>query len=181
MKKGKRGWILLLAFTTWAALIAGCGKCPGNKPEKKPKETTTPLPKIQELTYYMHGTMMGPIWSVSLIRRGEEALVRVEPWDEEEEEFYDYPAEAEILEKARVILETYDVASWAGFRGRDPNVLDGYSMGFQVEFTDGSKIEAFGENQFPKNCHAVFSELNDLTAEARNKFTDEGKQLMQCF
>lgn len=23
------------------------------------------------------------------------------------------------------------------------------------------------------NCHAVFSELNDLTAEARNKFTEE--------
>lgn len=111
MKKGKTGWILLVVFTAWAALITGCGKWPGNKPEKEPKETTTPLPKIQELTYYMHGTMMEPIWSVSLIRQGEEALVRVEPWDKEEEEFYDYPAEAEILEKARVILETYDVAS----------------------------------------------------------------------
>ena len=173
MKKGKTGWILLVVFTTWAALIAGCGKWPGNKPEKEPKETTTPIPKIQELTYYMHGTMMEPIWSVSLIRQGEEALVRVEPWDKEEEEFYDYPAEAELLEKARAILETYDVASWAGFRGRDPNVSDGYSMRFQVKFTDGSKIEASGENQFPKNCRDVFSELNDLTAEARNKFTEE--------
>ena len=167
MKKGKKGWILLMAFTTWASLIAGCG----NKPDKEPEET--PLPDIQELTYYMHGTMMEPIWSVSLIRQGEEALIRVEPWDKEEEEFYDYPAEAEILEKARVILETYDVASWAGFRGRDPNASDGYSMRFQVEFTDGGKIEAFGENQFPKNCRDVFSELNDLTAEARNKFTEE--------
>ena len=35
------------------------------------------------------------------------------------------------------------------------------------------KIEAFGENQFPKNCRDVFSKLNDLTAEARNKFTEE--------
>ena len=35
------------------------------------------------------------------------------------------------------------------------------------------KIEAFGENQFPKNCRDVFSELNDLTAEARNKFAEE--------
>lgn len=171
MKKGKKGWILLMAFTTWAALIAGCGKWPGNKPDKEPEET--PLPDIQELTYYMHGTMMEPIWSVSLIRQGEEAFVRIEPWDKEEEEFYDYPAEAEILEKARVILETYDVASWAGFRGRDPNASDGYSMRFQVKFTDGSKIEASGENQFPKNYRDVFSELNDLTAEARNKFTEE--------
>ena len=171
MKKGKTGWMLLMAFTTWAALIAGCGKWPGNKPDKEPEETT--LPDIQELTYYMHGTMMKPIWSVSLIRQGEEAFVRIEPWDKEEEEFCDYPVEAEVLEKARVILENYDVASWAGFRGNDPNVLDGYSMSFQVKFTDGRKIEASGENQFPKNCRDVFSELNDLTAEARNKFTEE--------
>ena len=97
MKKGKKGWILFMAFTTWAALIAGCGKWPGNKPDKEPEETT--LPDIQELTYYMHGTMMEPIWSVSLIRQGEEAFVRIEPWDKEEEEFCDYPVEAEVLEK----------------------------------------------------------------------------------
>lgn len=78
--------------------------------------------------------------------------------------------EAEVLEKARVILETYDVASWADFRENDPNVLDGYSMSFQVEFVDGSRIEAFGENKFPKNYHDVFSELDDLTADAQNAF-----------
>ena len=160
--------MLLMAFTTWAALIAGCGKWPGNKPDKEPEETT--LPDIQELTYYMHGTMMEPIWSVSLIRQGEEAFVRIEPWDKEEEEFCDYPVETEVLEKARVILENYDVASWAGFRGNDPNVLDGYSMSFQVKFTDGRKIEASGSNQFPKNCRDVFSELDELTAEAKNQF-----------
>ena len=65
-----------------------------------------------------------------------------------------------------VIADGYDVASWAGFRGSDPNVLDGYSMSFQVEFVDGSRIEAFGENKFPKNYHDVFTELDDLTVEA---------------
>lgn len=39
-------------------------------------------------------------------------------------------------------------------------------MSFQVEFVDGSRIEAFGENKFPKNYHDVFSELDDLTVEA---------------
>lgn len=118
----------------------------------------------------MHGTMMEPIWSVSLLRQGEEALVRIEPWDGEEEEPFDYPVAAETLEKARRILETYDVASWTGFRGSDPNVLDGSSMSFQVEFVDGSRIEAFGENKFPKNYHDVFSELDSLTADAENAF-----------
>ena len=188
MKKGKKGWVLLMAFTTGAALIAGCGEWPGNKQDKVPEVTTagsdtenmenpensqsTPLPDIQELTYYVHGTMMEPIWSVSLIRQGEEAVVRIEPWDGEEESF-DYPVAAETLDQARSVLETYDVASWAGFRGSDPNVLDGYSMSFQVEFVDGSRIEAFGENKFPKNYHDVFSELDDLTVEAKDAFYEE--------
>lgn len=189
MKKGKKGWILLMAFTTWAALIAGCGKWPGNQPDKMQEDRTigadtentenqqnieiTSLPDIQELRYYKHGTMVEPIWSVSLIRQGEGALVRVEPWDGEEEEFFDYPVDAETLDKARTILENYNVASWAGFRGEDPNALDGYSMRFQAEFVDGSRIEAFGENNFPKNFNEVFSELDDLTVEAKDAFYEE--------
>lgn len=89
MKKGKKGWLLLMAFTTWAALIAGCGKWTGNKQDKVPEVTmagsdtenmenpensqSTPLPDIQELTYYVHGTMMELIRSVSLIRQGGES------------------------------------------------------------------------------------------------------------
>lgn len=38
---------------------------------------------------------------------------------------------------------------------------------------DGSRIEAFGENKFPKNYHDVFSELDDLTVEAKNAFYEE--------
>ena len=189
MKKGKKGWILLMAFTTWTVLITGCGKWLGNKPDTMPEDTTVgadtentenlenrqsaPLPDIQELTYYVHGTMVEPIWSISLIRQEEGALVRVEPWGGEEEEFFDYPVAAETLDKARTILENYNVASWAGFCGRDPNALDGYSMGFQAEFVDGSRIEAFGENNFPKNFNEVFSELDDLTVEAKDAFYEE--------
>ena len=189
MKKGKKGWILLMAFIMWTALITGCGKWTGNKPDKMPEDITvgadtentenlensqsTPLPDIQELTYYVHGTMVEPIWSISLIRKEEGALVRVEPWDGEEEEFFDYPVAAETLDKARTILENYNVASWAGFRGEDPNALDGYSMRFQAEFVDGSRIEAFGENNFPKNFNEVFSELDDLTVEAKDAFYEE--------
>ena len=178
-----------MAFTTWTVLITGCGKWPGNKPDTMPEDTTVgvdtentenlenrqsaPLPDIQELTYYVHGTMVEPIWSISLIRQEEGALVRVEPWGGEEEEFFDYPVAAETLDKARTILENYNVASWAGFCGRDPNALDGYSMRFQAEFVDGSRIEAFGENNFPKNFNEVFSELDDLTVEAKDAFYEE--------
>ena len=67
MKKGKKGWILLMAFTMWTALITGCGKWTGNKPDKMPEDITvgadtentknlensqsTPLPDIQDLEH----------------------------------------------------------------------------------------------------------------------------------
>ena len=105
-------------------------------------------------------------------RQGEEALIREEPWDGEEESF-DYPVAAEIFDKARMILENYNVASGAGFRGREPNALDGYSMKFQAKFVDGSRIEASGENNFPKNFNEVFSELDDLTVEAKDAFYEK--------
>ena len=35
------------------------------------------------------------------------------------------------------------------------------------------KIEAFGENNFPKNFNEVFSELDDLTVEAKDAFYEE--------
>ena len=113
--RGKKGWILLMTFTALAALAAGCGKWSGNKLGKMPDGTTagadtentenmenmekpenaqgTPLPDIQELTYYVHGTMVEEIWSVSLIRQEEEVLVRVEPWGGEEEKIFDYPVD----------------------------------------------------------------------------------------
>ena len=105
-------------------------------------------------------------------RQWEEALIRVKLWDGEEESF-DYPVAAEIFDKARMILENYNVASWAGFRGREPNALDGYSMKFQAKFVDGSRIEASGENNFPKNFNEVFSELDDLTVEAKDAFYEK--------
>ena len=40
MKKGKKGLILLMAFTTWTVLITGCGKWLGNKPDTMPEDTT---------------------------------------------------------------------------------------------------------------------------------------------
>lgn len=144
--------------------------------ENPENSQSTPLPDIQELTYYVHGTMVEAIWSISLIRQEEGALVRVEPWGGEEE-FFDYPVAAETLDKARTILENYNVASWAGFCGKDPDVLDGYSMRFQAEFVDGSRIEAFGENNFPINFNEVFSELDDLTVEAKDAFYEE----QSCF
>lgn len=176
MKKWMKGLVFLMALSTWAQLLAGCKTWTGEKPDKpEMPDKIVSLPDIQELTYYKHGTMMEPIWSVSLIRQEEKAAVRINPWDSQEEEPFEYPADPEVLEEARRILEMYDVASWGGFRGSDPNVLDGYSMSFCVSFTDGTSLEASGENKSPKNCRDVFGALDDLTEEARSAYYSQIK------
>lgn len=46
-------------------------------------------------------------------------------------------------------------------------------MAYGIYYVDGSRIEAFGENNFPKNFNEVFSELDDLTVEAKDAFYEE--------
>ena len=46
-------------------------------------------------------------------------------------------------------------------------------MKFQAEFVDGSRIETSGENSFPENFNEVFSELDDLTVEAKDAFYEK--------
>ena len=47
-----------------------------------------------------------------------------------------------------------DVASWDGFTGSDPHVLDGYSFSFEATLSDGTTISASGSNASPQGYPA---------------------------
>ena len=46
-------------------------------------------------------------------------------------------------------LSNAGVASWDGFRGSNPNVLDGSSFSFWMNRADGTRVSASGSNNFP--------------------------------
>lgn len=52
------------------------------------------------------------------------------------------------IDVTRVFLASC-VADWDGFRGSDPNVLDGTTFSFEATFADGSTVSASGTNSFP--------------------------------
>ena len=52
-------------------------------------------------------------------------------------------------------------------------VKERLDIAYGIYYVDGSRIEAFGENNFPKNFNEVFSELDDLTVEAKDAFYEE--------
>ena len=60
------------------------------------------------------------------------------------------------------VVEDYDLARWDGFDESEPNVLDGEGFTLRVEFADGGKVYASGENHFPRGYWQAVSELTEV-------------------
>lgn len=61
------------------------------------------------------------------------------------------------------LLGVYDVAKWDGFAGKNPpGVLDGESGSFDAVLSDGSKINAYGSNNFPSHFVDLFQLLKKM-------------------
>ena len=174
----KKGWIMVMAFLSWAELLAGCEKWPGHGTPKEsqdnPVEITTGTPvaitDIQEISFWERGSVVPLVSDATLTR--EEAGTRV--WLElQYQDEYEQMMDAALMDQAREILERYEVGNWNGFRGSDSMVLDGSSFSFHVSFTDGTSLSASGTNAFPKNQKKVFSELSTLIDPAVEQWCQE--------
>lgn len=80
------------------------------------------------------------------------------------------------LEGLADLIRELGLSSWNGFRGNNPNVLDGSGFGLSVSYPDGRSISASGHNAFPKDYGKRTNELcrylNGLLKEtdgARNR------------
>lgn len=73
------------------------------------------------------------------------------------------------------------IDKWAGFRGENPpEVLDGSSMSFNAVLADGTKVDASGSNNFPKNYRIFVQEIQQLINEekiSKVKFRGEGYEV----
>ena len=69
----------------------------------------------------------------------------------------------QLYEALCKVMTDYEVSSWNGFDGYDPECLDGYSMTFDTKLVDGSTIHASGENKFPKNYYDLLTKIRELT------------------
>ena len=71
-------------------------------------------------------------------------------------------ADESVFQKLCAIFGNYKIAEWAGFRGYDPQTLDGTGMHFEVVLADGTEINAQGTNSFPKSYSSFAQELCKL-------------------
>lgn len=68
----------------------------------------------------------------------------------------------DIWEKAEEIVRKYDLASWDGFSGYEPEILDGEGFALYLVFEDGFSCSASGDNCFPADYFVVSSEMDGL-------------------
>lgn len=62
---------------------------------------------------------------------------------------YTCPAAEVDYQALRDLIDQYDLWKWAGFDKTNRHVLDGEGFDLQIEFADGTRIEASGSNCFP--------------------------------
>ena len=64
-------------------------------------------------------------------------------------------ADESVFQKLCAVFGNYKIAEWAGFRGHDPQALDGTGMHLEVVLADGTEINAQGTNSFPENLSLI--------------------------
>ena len=72
------------------------------------------------------------------------------------------PLDADLAKDIQRVLEEYDVPSWNGFHGSNPNVLDGEGFTLQFRFADGTAAWASGDNDFPEHYYAVMDGIEEI-------------------
>lgn len=62
--------------------------------------------------------------------------------------------DAADVEALRALIDENDLWSWNGFQKSNSYVLDGDSFGLSASFADGTELNAWGSNAYPKGYSA---------------------------
>lgn len=82
------------------------------------------------------------------------------------------PVDLSVAEALEKIVSDYGLASWDGFRGSDPDVLDGEGFRLEIAFSDGKTVYASGENCFPAGYRDAVKEVESLLGSAGEASAD---------
>ena len=61
------------------------------------------------------------------------------------------PVSADMVQALMDVIDAYDICSWDGFSEEERFVLDGEGFQIYFTFTDGTSVQASGDNAFPEH------------------------------
>ncbi len=113
--------------------------------------------RISSFHLYRNGEIYYPPYSIRLGPDG--YLVSVNGEDEQ-------GLEQETADALLEVVDAYGVDQWDGFDESMDGVLDGEGFLLEIEFTDGTGIEARGDNAFPENYFPAVARMQEILDEA---------------
>ena len=115
--------------------------------------TLTPVRKISTFFIYRSGEIYYDTYRITMDPKGYSISVS----DRKEKLFA--PEDADAL---MTVIEKYDIAAWDGFSGSRKYVLDGEGFWLNIGFTDGTGVEARGDNAFPAHYFDAIGEIWEI-------------------
>ena len=103
----------------------------------------------------------------SLVPQSREAVMAGGRYTVRENEEEPVPLDPARAAELRRIAAECGLESWDGFRGSNPDVLDGESFTLEMEFADGASVYASGENRFPEGYRDAAEQIELFFTEEK--------------
>ena len=110
----------------------------------------TPVRAISFFYVYRSGEIHYDSYQITLDAEGYRLSVSEGP---------ERPIGADRVSALMKVIDDCDLASWDGFSGSQPFVLDGESFWLDFTLTDGTRVHASGDNVFPEHYFEAMGEI----------------------
>ena len=127
---------------------------------------------LVSFSFSEHGTTAEPYFSYKITTSEDGRAVLSYSEDSGQTEGIGYLSK-EQLDAIKQAFSEAGMASWDGFRGSNPNVLDGTSFSLSAKFSDGTRLSASGSNRFPTG----YRDASEIIREAFDQVIAEGLEV----
>ncbi len=135
-------WIVASAVMIAVLTIVALLLIKAQQPEARSTITT--------FSFSHRGTSTYDIYSYELLKDEETGKMTVRCEFSCGNEVYVLPAEDEFIQDLSEIVDNHAIEKWDGFNKSNSFMLDGSGFSLYIGFTDGTDINAYGSNRFPK-------------------------------
>ena len=108
---------------------------------------------ISRFEFYRNGEMFYDSYEIVTLMDGYSVSVNGEEFRSVDDE---------IVDALYEVVEKYDLYRWDGFNKSRSGVLDGEGFRLEISFTDGTSIQANGDNAFPEDYFSAMGEMQEI-------------------
>lgn len=168
----KTSQIILVLLFTCTVLLSSC-KSTSNEITKEEEEKVMVSSEISRI-YYQYRAARSWSYNIEIKREDSDYYLHAE-FDDPENSYEPTDLIWEGAEYAKTVksffdrivevIDDNDVLSWNGFDGYDPEAKDGWGFNLSIDFENGARLTADGENEFPPGYSVVEKEFYNLMNE----------------